>query len=571
LSHIEAKASGFVSTNLPPQCREKQQITDANVDLNLGDAEQFYFGGRLTDFEATQIYSPPAVNTEGREDPGVMDDHLYEDNYAFETYANGVCIVSDAPGMRTGGTSTNPWFVQAEDKRLLTSQFRSVYAPVPSFPTDPLRPWDRPRPSMIRTSWRPLSSHVAHSTQGIVMSVGPPQNQPVYVLSNKNDVRATSAGRGPRVSSPSFVPYAWSTPWSGAVVRSEHWATTEHGGQFFHMPLHAEIPISVSSSTARYAGEHVPVHPAVTVCNVTAPSEKLCDKVTPKTEAAAEQENKGPRQCNSSSADDVSGAAPAVSSVSAASVKAPEDVPIPSDLSAMLRRFFKEEFEKNFGSQKAKVEKESNEQSTLSENVVPAKSPEEAAAVVVTAPSSVNGAVATSSEPLPKTVISGHSSEKGRQFLKLERFDGRTEIEAFLKRFDVCARRNKWDDEEKLDQLICSLSAPADQVLWDFESSTVRTCADLIQRLRSRYGSIDQATLFQAQLASRRQKEGEDLATLVQDIRRLMTLAFPGCTSEYGELLAIRAFLDSLKDRSLSLKIREREPKTLDQAFKLGL
>ena len=50
-----------------------------------------------------------------------------------------------------------------------------------------------------------------------------------------------------------------------------------------------------------------------------------------------------------------------------------------------------------------------------------------------------------------------------------------------------------------------------------------------------------------------------------------MTLAFPGCTSEYGELLAIRAFLDSLKDRSHSLKIREREPKTLDQAFKLGL
>src|SRR6218665_1340242 len=63
LSQLEAKAGGFVSANLPPQCREKQQITDANVDLNLGDAEQFYFGGRLTDFEATRIYSPPAVNT----------------------------------------------------------------------------------------------------------------------------------------------------------------------------------------------------------------------------------------------------------------------------------------------------------------------------------------------------------------------------------------------------------------------------------------------------------------------------------------------------------------------------
>jgi len=123
----------------------------------------------------------------------------------------------------------------------------------------------------------------------------------------------------------------------------------------------------------------------------------------------------------------------------------------------------------------------------------------------------------------------------------------------------------------RLDHLMCSLAAPVDQILWDFESASILTWPDLVQKLRSRYGSKDQSTLFQAQLAARRQKDGEDLATLVQDVRRLMTLAYPGCASEYGELLAVRAFLDALKDRRLSLKVREREPQTLDQAFKFAL
>lgn len=155
--------------------------------------------------------------------------------------------------------------------------------------------------------------------------------------------------------------------------------------------------------------------------------------------------------------------------------------------------------------------------------------------------------------------------------MKLGRYDGGTEIEAFIRRFEVCARRNSWDDSEKLDQLMCSLAAPADQLLWDFESASVMTWSDLVQRLRSRYGSADQNALYQTQLSTRRQRDGEDLNQLVQDIRRLMTLAYPGCTSEYGEQIAIRAFLDAVKDKSLALKVREKEPTTLDQAFKQAL
>ena len=118
---------------------------------------------------------------------------------------------------------------------------------------------------------------------------------------------------------------------------------------------------------------------------------------------------------------------------------------------------------------------------------------------------------------------------------------------------------------------MCSLTDPANQVLWEFDAATVKTWTDLVERLRSRYGSADQTALYQTQLGTRRQKDNEDLGALVRDVRRLMTLAYPGCASELSEVIAIRAFLDALRNKTLALKIREREPRTLDAAFKIAM
>lgn len=170
-----------------------------------------------------------------------------------------------------------------------------------------------------------------------------------------------------------------------------------------------------------------------------------------------------------------------------------------------------------------------------------------------------------------KVEASTAAMNKSRQFIKLDRYDGKSEIKAFLRGYEICARHNAWSNEERLDQLMCSLSAPADQFLWDFGSTSVMNWSDLVQKLRSRYGSSDQTSLYQTQLGTRRQRDDEDLNGLVQDIRRLMSLAYPGCAAEHGEVIAVRAFLDAMKDQSLALKVREREPTSLDAAFKLGL
>jgi len=93
--------------------------------------------------------------------------------------------------------------------------------------------------------------------------------------------------------------------------------------------------------------------------------------------------------------------------------------------------------------------------------------------------------------------------------------------------------------------------------------------AELREKLRRRFGSEDQQEKFQAELRSRRRRRGETLAELYHDVRRVMTMAYPGeGASTLCEHIAKDYFIAALNDRELELKIREREPRDLESALK---
>ena len=151
---------------------------------------------------------------------------------------------------------------------------------------------------------------------------------------------------------------------------------------------------------------------------------------------------------------------------------------------------------------------------------------------------------------------------------KLGTYDGSTCLETFLARFYNCSRYFKWNGEDRLFQLCGSLSGPAGQILWDLEDNT--TVEEVIRLLKNRFGVINQAERFRAELRSRKRKPDESLQRLYQDISRLMTLAYPGPTSELSNIVARDAFLDALNDNSLRIRILEKEPSNLDEALKMA-
>lgn len=164
-----------------------------------------------------------------------------------------------------------------------------------------------------------------------------------------------------------------------------------------------------------------------------------------------------------------------------------------------------------------------------------------------------------------------HLVNRHKTPMKPGKFDGTGSLESFLAQFEVCARHNRWTGNDKVDFLRCALDKAATQLLWDFGAREDVSYEQLVQRLRQRYGAEGQAETFRAQLYYRRQRMDESLSDLLHDIRRLVVLAYPVPSSETTEIVARDAFLEAIRDRELSLKVREREPRSIDEAYRMAL
>ena len=175
-----------------------------------------------------------------------------------------------------------------------------------------------------------------------------------------------------------------------------------------------------------------------------------------------------------------------------------------------------------------------------------------------------------SSSPLHASLPRRRKSVSSRVLptLKLAPYNGSTCLKTFLAKFENCSDYYAWDDRERLCHLRASLEGSAGQVLWDAgQQSSVE---DVITLLKNRFGSLNEEERYRSELKARRRRRGEPLQAVYQDIRRLMALAFPGQSGPLWEIMARDAFVESLADPALRLRVLERDAGTLEQALKLA-
>jgi len=174
--------------------------------------------------------------------------------------------------------------------------------------------------------------------------------------------------------------------------------------------------------------------------------------------------------------------------------------------------------------------------------------------------------------PKSQTAKTSSSVSNQKRDIKPNKFSGKGCVETFLAQFQICAEHNGWSETEKASQLKCCVVDEAGSLVWDSGKPGDVTYNDLVEKLRRRYGFLDQQEKFEAELRARRQGDKETLAELYQEIRCTMLKAYPGeSSSSLYERTAKEFFLGAMKDRKMASKIREREPKDLETAFKQAL
>ena len=143
-----------------------------------------------------------------------------------------------------------------------------------------------------------------------------------------------------------------------------------------------------------------------------------------------------------------------------------------------------------------------------------------------------------------------------RTFIKPPKFEGRDAcVESHISQFEIIARRNCWDAQEKADYIKCSLAGEANHILRDLHERA--SYEEVVARLRQRYGSLDQMEACRVALKTRVRGQNETLSHLMKDIRSLFLQAYPGQNSMMSEIMARDAFVSALQDRDLILKVME--------------
>lgn len=155
--------------------------------------------------------------------------------------------------------------------------------------------------------------------------------------------------------------------------------------------------------------------------------------------------------------------------------------------------------------------------------------------------------------------------------IKTTLYDGSTSFEDYIAQFSIIALNNHWSVTEQGFQLAAALRGPAMSVLASLPLGNRADFQLLKDNLKLRFGLSKTDKLYYAQFHNRRQQEGEDYASLGNDIRRLAHLAFSDCVIETQERIATQQFLQAIKDDSIREKLILHEPTTISIAIQKAL
>lgn len=167
---------------------------------------------------------------------------------------------------------------------------------------------------------------------------------------------------------------------------------------------------------------------------------------------------------------------------------------------------------------------------------------------------------------LDKTEITAKRAEKNRPVIKPDRYDGKASWPSYLKHFELCSDLNGWTEKDKLQFLAVLLTGSAQQVLSTMPKDATGDYQKLVKALQARFDPLGRQELYRAQLRNRRQKPGENLVEMAEEIRRLVEKVYVDLPAESRDQMGRDHFLDALIDGDIRIRVIQMRTTTLDGA-----
>ncbi|XP_061191756.1 uncharacterized protein LOC133199998 [Saccostrea echinata] len=167
----------------------------------------------------------------------------------------------------------------------------------------------------------------------------------------------------------------------------------------------------------------------------------------------------------------------------------------------------------------------------------------------------------------PRSLENNQAAPRGPQ-TKLPTYEGKEDIEVFLVPFERLAERYNWMETEKIDRLYESLKGKAMWYVCSLPKALTANYISIRDSLTKRFGRKDPPATVRRKLAEIRQK-GESNDEFGEEVRRLITQAYPGTDLEMQDQLAAESFLRGYRNTRIAYDVLNRNPKTLNEAIEL--
>lgn len=146
-------------------------------------------------------------------------------------------------------------------------------------------------------------------------------------------------------------------------------------------------------------------------------------------------------------------------------------------------------------------------------------------------------------------------------------YDGKSEWRNYIVQFEMIAEINKWDPLTKALELAICLRGAAAGVLSELGPELRRDYNAMVAALERQFGPGDDVRLFKAKLRNRVRGKGESLPALLQDIKRLVSLAYPGVDGATRDSLTLDQFVLALNHQEMQWNVIDSDIRTAEEAL----